>query len=369
MPQDVSAQQISHDLSEDAIALQPWSMESDAERLMNDLFGDIDRVLETGGSLPTEPIRPESVTLQPLKIPPIDLPAALLPLQPTIIQASLAETTASEVEETLAPLPPVELLEAPVAPPVTLEPRSVTVKPSPSHALDKVLLVAIAASVLVPVGLWVSSHGGLDTQFAQLRQRFEAKPQVDPGVITAADADFSNYMQRSLQLIEQQSQTAQTPTPGEVAVAPNAATGSNVNPAATVLERVYIPVYQPPPATTSRSLPSPPTATSSPAQITPVPQATPGEALTAVPVIPAPVTPIPAPSAVASLPTNAHALVGVLEMGDRSFALFEVDGVTRRFGIGETIGASGWALVDIKNQEAIVRRNGEVRSVYVGQKF
>jgi Tfp pilus assembly protein PilP len=64
-----------------------------------------------------------------------------------------------------------------------------------------------------------------------------------------------------------------------------------------------------------------------------------------------------------------YTLVGLLELGDRSAALFEVDGVTQRFSIGEAVGSSGWTLVSVANQEAVIRRNGEVRSVYVGQKF
>jgi Tfp pilus assembly protein PilP len=59
----------------------------------------------------------------------------------------------------------------------------------------------------------------------------------------------------------------------------------------------------------------------------------------------------------------------LLELGDRSAALFEVNGTTQRINVGEAIGASGWTLVSVANQEAVVRRNGEVRSVYVGQKF
>jgi Tfp pilus assembly protein PilP len=64
-----------------------------------------------------------------------------------------------------------------------------------------------------------------------------------------------------------------------------------------------------------------------------------------------------------------HTLVGLLELGDQSAALFDVSGVTQRITVGEAIGASGWILVSVANQEAVIRRNGEVRSVYVGQKF
>jgi len=61
--------------------------------------------------------------------------------------------------------------------------------------------------------------------------------------------------------------------------------------------------------------------------------------------------------------------VGVLELGDRSAALFDINGVSQRVYIGERIGNAGWSLVSVSNQEAVVRRNGEVRSIYIGQQF
>ena len=73
--------------------------------------------------------------------------------------------------------------------------------------------------------------------------------------------------------------------------------------------------------------------------------------------------PIPQPS------TVTHSLVGILELGDQSAALFQVNGVTRRVHLGEAIGSAGWMLVEVGNQEAIIRRNGEVRSIYIGQNF
>jgi hypothetical protein len=73
---------------------------------------------------------------------------------------------------------------------------------------------------------------------------------------------------------------------------------------------------------------------------------------------------------VSPLPSKLHTLVGVIELGDGSTAaLFKIDGVTQRIGEGEPIGDSGWTMVSAANQNAIVRRNGEVRSVYVGQEF
>ena len=64
-----------------------------------------------------------------------------------------------------------------------------------------------------------------------------------------------------------------------------------------------------------------------------------------------------------------NTLVGILELGERSAALFEIEDVARRIYVGENIGGSGWTLVKVANQEAVIRRNGKVRSVFVGQQF
>jgi hypothetical protein len=73
------------------------------------------------------------------------------------------------------------------------------------------------------------------------------------------------------------------------------------------------------------------------------------------------------PSPAAAVPS--YVLVGVLELADRSSALVAIDGVTRRVSLGESIGASGWTLVEVANQAATLRRNGETRSIFVGQQF
>lgn len=162
-------------------------------------------------------------------------------------------------------------------------------------------------------------------------------------------------MQRSLEVIDRKSDSRQ------LAIAPGAPPGALPNvtvtgssqpgTAPTVLERVYIPVYQPP--QTLYPLPN----------VAPAPATAPATAS-------APTAPRTAVAPVPNLATSAtHVLVGVLQLGDRSAALFEINGVAQRVYIGESIGVSGWTLVSVTNQEAIVRRNGEVRSIYVGQQF
>jgi len=123
--------------------------------------------------------------------------------------------------------------------------------------------------------------------------------------------------------------------------------------APTVLERIYIPVYQPP-----QTYYLPPTA-----QL-PATAANPSARTSAVPVAPAPAIAAPSPTL-----SETVTLVGVLELGKKSAVLFEINGAPQRFYAGESIGNSGWTLVKISGQEAVIRRNGEVRSIYVGQKL
>jgi hypothetical protein len=82
---------------------------------------------------------------------------------------------------------------------------------------------------------------------------------------------------------------------------------------------------------------------------------------------PSPVAP-PAPSQDTAA-NPIHTLVGILELGDRSAALFAINGVSQRVYIGERVGSSGWSLVSVTNEEAVIRRNGDVRSIFIGQKF
>lgn len=190
---------------------------------------------------------------------------------------------------------------------------------------------------------------------------------------------FADYLQRSLATIEQQ---AANPAPTANSLPPLAMPGTPVassiplppvavpaNPemgtigmvtpaengtqTATVsASKLYIPVYQ--------DAATPPVA-SSPVAV-PLPGPAPSVATAPIPMPPS--TPV---STEAGSPPQT--LVGLLEMGDRSAALFEINGVTQRYGIGESVGSSGWTLVEVAKNQVVLRRNGETRSIFMGQKF
>ncbi|GAB4293166.1 MAG: hypothetical protein Fur0025_29320 [Oscillatoriaceae cyanobacterium] len=470
MSENVSTKSAVEELSPQTTGSKtPLSVETYADRLMNELFDDVDRILDGGSRIPAPPTHPEVISLQQIQVPQIILPTVVLP----------------------PPAPPE------VAPVVDASAITTSQTPANQHKwVDKLLMGGAFVSLVATLGLWLWSRGDLRRVWVQMQALLPnsvvtepvAPPQVKtPEQLKAeADAKFMRYMEKAIEAIERDPDTAAAmPTPpGQTAVAQaaplplmmapppvnvtvnptvNAAPGpvnsGNVAEAlhriAIALERlsipgldpfqiVTVPQAQPPqlgpaqrpqppaapkpapkpapaptaqpqpatvaaaptpratttPTTTPRATTTPtttPRATTTPtttprataqpsptlqATLTPTPTLPPPGAATAEPS-PIPTGPAPAPAPTASeeptpevtetptpsSPEVTHVLIGILELGDRSAALFEVNGVSRRVKVGENIGSSGWTLVEVKNREAVIRRNGEVRSISVGQSF
>ncbi|MCH9054346.1 hypothetical protein L5220_00110 [Synechococcus sp. PCC 6716] len=189
---------------------------------------------------------------------------------------------------------------------------------------DRFLMGVGIASFVLSVGLWISGAR-------------QPTAVVAPEVATtpAADIAFAEYLQTSLQLLSQQPSPTPATTIASATVPPSA-------PSPTV-ERIYVPIYQPPNAP-AVSVPQLPTVTA--------PSPMPTDTVATAPIAP------PAPQ---------HTLVGVLELGERSVALIQTNGETLRLSVGDSVGNDGWQLVQIQNQRAVFRRQGEVRSLAVGQ--
>ncbi|MEG4496146.1 hypothetical protein QUB05_14330 [Microcoleus sp. F10-C6] len=411
MPQKVIAKQMSLESASEPIAVKATvetvpaeavAVESYADRLMDELFEGVDQAFDGSGGLPSEPVQPEFVALKSISVPQIVL-SQLTPPQP--------QGGEKDVEA--------------IARQVALETAK---KQQSKQSFDRMLLGAAFGSLLLVMGLWLASRSGL--------VRLPAAPAPETPTAsgkTAPDTKFVEYVQRSLEAIEQKKAPRANPqlagvpgvaTPGTlpsipISGAPPATAGLStaVNRIANALEQAAAQpgapapqvVVIPPPAqvTVAPAAPvaaapvaaapaAPQTAAVSPSPAAPASgraiaaagsrtplaaspspsespepkilarETEPAPAPAAQEAAPAPQQPAPALS---SAPTSAHTLVGILELGDRSAALFEVDGVARRIYVGESIGASGWTLAEIKNQEAVIRKGGDVRSVFVGQKF
>jgi hypothetical protein len=205
--------------------------------------------------------------------------------------------------------------------------------------LDKIIFV-VACAYLGSVVAWL------------IVQKNAPVSQIT--TISPEDQKFIAYLQSSLQIIDRQSKTPN----------PNPSSSPSINPAPAasvpaaanlpvksprVVERIYVPVYpQNPPN-------NPP--------ITPQ--------TTAISPLPPPVSPEVNPSQVARvIPTNdkvKNTLVGVMDLGDQSSALFDNKGITTRISTGEFI--NGWTLIEVRNQQVILSRNGKTKVVEVGQSF
>src|SRR5579883_202645 len=329
-----------------------FPVESYSDRLRDDLFGDVERMLDSGVKLPSDGT-PGDLPLPASKPPKrnglADLVSPLVRRQPEdpLLDSDLELPLSPEEQEydtMLANRP--EMAERSLAPKSLIERVRESVR-----SYDRLLLGVGGVSIVVTLAVW-----GL----SQMVNRSSAPVAVSPpptGTSTTAsqtDNQFIAYVQQALRAIDQQqplstgSLSAKSGLPNTnlpavnvpgsptVTTAPGTTTAPNSRPA-TGLSRLYVPVYQVPQTGLSPAA---------------------GPSVAPLPSANAPTTvrpPIPL-----SVPGVARTLVGVLELGDRSAALIEINGVAQRYRIGESISSSGWTLVEVSKDQAVIRRNGEV---------
>ncbi len=409
--------------SEDLITNEPWSIDFYADGLMDELFADIDEILDVNGNLPSPTLRhgsrtPRSVEdtsahnyfhnsgqsskpvtseyehLQTINVPQVVLHNSLARTGKTVSQVRNEQVGTVVVNKSGAITKHQK---------TRLNPRKLLIA-------GTTIGVAIAGTIyLVQSGLLNLITSRLTEPDIYLSQeQTQLPPKVD------AQTELVNYMLAALAIIDQQGASSSNSRLNNQGVSQSSGVGdlappiaaNNTQPIANrstgVVERIYIPVYQAPspmryappptpnapaPASNTNTAVQPPANANMvaatvrpelqpvPVQSAPVnvrPPSAPQPGIPAVPVRP------PSPTAetqqqaylqTAPVITATHTLAGLLELGEKSAALFEFEGVTRRVHIGEGIGASGWTLVDVANGEAIVRRNGEVRSIVAGQKL
>jgi len=237
---------------------------------------------------------------------------------------------------------------------------------NPRMPLDKVIFV-IACIYLGWVVAWLISQ--------------KNAPISQNSTTSQEDKKFIAYLQSSLAIIDRQSQTS-SPDPNPAAknnpspvvpVPPAPPANLPVNNTPQIIERIYVPVYPQTPETTAKLVPV------TERIYVPVYPQTPETTAKLVPVTPSntDISAPPLPAApqgnrpVASvIPTNnqvKNTLVGVMDLGDRSTALFDNKGITTRISPGEFI--NGWTLVEVGNQQVILSRNGQTKVLEVGQSF
>ncbi|OUL26382.1 hypothetical protein BV378_13285 [Nostoc sp. RF31YmG] len=436
MLKEASTHVIIPEPSEDLIANEPWTIDVYADGLMDELFADIDNVLDASGNFASQTVNVDYVPLQTVQVPQIILPNELHQTIQGVSQ--MREKPLSKFG-----------VDTPVKKAVTRKLKK-NRRPLGRLVIVGTTIVGVAIAGIIYL---LNSRVLTFLTFKPITAAYLQVPQTQLPQRVDVQAELVDYMLGALSVIDQQQNktnqsyanpglaTSAIPRSTALALAsdqkslllPTPLTANNTLPAPNVakniVERIYIPVYQAP----SPMRYAPPLLPGIPKLISPVKTASAASrpnavknALTSVrkagkpvsvnmfaaavrtdlkpvnvrtapivigqssnllptlPVVPFRAAPPQLPMATASVysasqqqatstTTNAatpsHILEGILELGSKSAALFKVDGTTHRFVVGESIGSSGWTLVDVNNGEAIVRRNGEVRSIYTGQKL
>ena len=398
--------------SEQPLSEHPGFVDTYADRLMDDLFTDVERVLDGGARLKDEPHKPDLVSLKSIQVPQIVLPQT---------DRGNLNSQDNGID------PEVQLRDA-----------------TPQSSFDRLLLGAAFSSLVITLGLWVATRGGINRLFTPKPATVSTETTLSPK--NQADAAFADYVGKSLTTINKNtgatanlpllppvptatelptlpvpsntttplSPTAETNTliqaMNRVAQAVEAASRETSSVMGALQRQLYqqqqanvntpqpggqtsgtAPISQPevtaetPQPTESEiaeaETAAPETAeveTTAPAEApvaaapepsAPLPRVILTQPLPALEIPPAPTEPTETAAAIRIDPALIHTLVGILELGERSAALFEVNGVARRIYVGESIASSGWTLVEVANQEAVIRRNGDVRTIFVGQQF
>jgi hypothetical protein len=321
----------------------PVQVDIYADRLMNDLFEDVEDLL-SGSIPPPEPIRvkpqPATTTIAPRIVAP-------LVTQPQLPQWS----------------PPVS---APRTTPTAIKPRS--------NRLLKILTVLFGLSALSASSVWLIQRGTAQRLFAMATQEPPAIATATTAPPVNTTAKFAKYMQRSLENLDRkvasnQPGTTTTLFNGKLpttSIPANPVTRPSSDKQPIVINVPSAPVSIPvatTPSKNSQELDQVLTRLSSVLErlsINP-------PARSSIPT-PAPIAVQPAQAVVAE-PQRTLRGIAIAHDPTQSAILFEMNGVTQRYYTGESIGSSGWSVVDISNNYVSVRRNGEVRSVSVGQKL
>ncbi len=295
----------------DQINLNP--IQEQAEELMNSLFSEVEQTL----SIPAITDLNSELSYNLVRY---DYDQS--PYQPSDHALSSAIATINKHVPQSKYSQDVQRVSIPkVNPPVSISPKSDAPKTQESIGfIDSLLLGSAFTSAIFALVLTLVN---LKTPAPTLP--IQAQVPDDPL------APVAEKLRRSLAEIK--------PAENSNLVKQNSDLSSIVNAPPSAVKPIYIPIYQPP----TPPILSPPANAISP--------------------MPAPVAPKK------SLPKGNYTLIGVLDLGDRSSAMIDINGSIQSIKIGSAVGDSGWLIGRIEQQAVILRKGNEDTTITVGQKF
>ncbi len=370
-----------------------------ANHLMDEIFDEVEQVLDGSLLPPDEPVQVEFAK------PDINLDIAnMLAERYPLLAQKLEEANAAPIPD--LPGPDIALhkkVDEKVAAPAQT--------PTGLSLFERFMIFTGCASAVAALAVWLISQGLIAKGANFLsRQLVPANPVAMnapvPSPVNSADVQFSDYVLRSLAALDRDA-AANPVNPSVVAIAPPAAPGAKPLQSGTML---------PKPNPSNLKLGPNQTATAKPGVMLPAQ----GAFKPVVPVtqtdlvtrtemnqvmnrivgmlervapgvsnrLPLPAgsssaqakTPVriaaavkpPTKAAVAAQPASnepQRRVSGVVEWGDKSVVTIEYNGATNRVYLGESVGSSGWSLIKVEGTKATFRKNGEFRTLSDGEFF
>ena len=234
--------------------------------------------------------------------------------------------------------------------------------------LDKILFT-FACTYLLAAIWWLVSQQKL--QLPSISKFNPVTPKIAENTSQPnSDSEFIAYMEKALAAIERKLEIETSKDKAKQITSPVATSSLQ---GTKIIERVYIPIYR-----QSRSylgsvprlnVPTPPPPNTTVAKNLPTPPISTPQGAARYQTVPELELQANIPSLSTPSPTVNHTLVGLLESGDSSVALFKINGVTQRIHLGEEIGTSGWSLISVTEQKAMIQGHGQVRYIAAGEKI
>ncbi|QFZ92391.2 hypothetical protein [Synechococcus elongatus] len=281
---------------------------------------------------PTEPTEAKTVTAVPVL--PTDLEATVDQTIDAVFERLGLNSEQRNLWMTSRTASPTLVVYAP--PPVP--PATVMTQPEEDASRDRWRLAFAAFALLVAAGL----------SFWNLRQWQQQTAQV----ASVENQEFATYLSRSLDLLDAD---------------PALETATAANPAASVPSLAGL-LPPPPPSGVTGTLPPPAPLTVAPTSVGTLPPPP--------PLLPAPpvstggansVSPPPTPPSTAPVAAG-RTLNGVIDLGDRSTALFTINGASQQVSVGQSLG-DGYVVKQITNQSVTLGRGGSQQTIPIGGSF
>jgi len=225
------------------------------------------------------------------------------------------------------------------------------------NLLDRLLLVGACSAALIAAVMWTINHG------IWLGRQSVRVAQVSAKDTTTTKA-FGEEIRRMLSEVVDKNRAIATNPNNMIAsnmalmAAPLVSNMPLANPFANGMQQpMYVPVYQPPNLSNSGNAPSP----------LALPPATANNSIDVTGTITKPNAAV-SPQVMAA-PVSSYTLIGILDLGDRSTAMIDVNGSVQSIGLGKAISNTGWYLSRVSQQEIFLKRGKETKTIFVGQKF